>query len=308
MVSDDTEHARFTAQALIRSQGDPKRFEQTLAWSFRWWLLGLPAGIGFATLRSIIRLWFGIPPARSGAHSAGNGPAMRSPVLGVTFGKSPARLNEYVYRSTRMTHNDLKAFLGALTAAVAAHVSASGREIDPKEFPTILAAYMDYDGTEECLRLVNEACISAGRGETTVTFTERIRGRIWDRQGVSGYIYHTVPCVIQTWLRHQRDYAGGIREIVEAGGDTDTTAAILGGIIGAGVGKEGIPADWLRGIIEWPRSMAWMERLGRELAKATAGDVQARSPRYLVPGLAVRNAVFMSVVLLHGLRRLLPPY
>jgi ADP-ribosylglycohydrolase len=61
MVSDDTEHACFVAQAIIRSKGDVEEFQNQLARSLRWWLLGLPAGIGFATLRSIIKLWFGIP-------------------------------------------------------------------------------------------------------------------------------------------------------------------------------------------------------------------------------------------------------
>ena len=37
MVSDDTEHACFTAQAMIGAQGDPDRFERHIAWSLRWW-------------------------------------------------------------------------------------------------------------------------------------------------------------------------------------------------------------------------------------------------------------------------------
>jgi ADP-ribosylglycohydrolase len=31
---------------------------------------------------------------------------------------------------------------------------------------------------------------------------------------------------------------------VEAGGDVDTTAAIVGGIVAAAVGRAGIPPDW----------------------------------------------------------------
>src|SRR5215212_8885578 len=46
MVSDDTEHACLTAQALLISAGDPDRFERSLAWRLRWWLLALPAGVG----------------------------------------------------------------------------------------------------------------------------------------------------------------------------------------------------------------------------------------------------------------------
>ena len=304
MVSDDTEHACFVAQAIIRSQADPDRFEKALSWSLRWWLLGLPAGIGFATLRSIIRLWSGIPPARSGVLSAGNGPAMRSPVLGVAFGDTPAKLREYVHRSTRMTHSDPKAHLGALTAAVAAYISASGRVVEPQEFPRILEGYLSGPGADECLQFMRGACDSAASAERTASFA----ANTGSRNGLSGYIYHTVPCVIQTWLRRQTDFAGGVREIIEAGGDTDTAAAILGGIIGAGVGKDGIPLDLLQGIVEWPRSMVWMEDLGQELGMSLKGEKNVRPPQYAVPGLVLRNTLFTVVVLAHGLRRLLPPY
>ena len=98
----------------------------------------------------------------------------------------------------------------------------------------------------------------------------------------------------------------GILEIVYAGGDTDTTGAILGAIIGARVGKKGIPENWLKGIVEWPRTLTWMERLGKRLAS------RHPSPSDSVPfpalGCLPRNAFFALVVLLHGCRRLLPPY
>ena len=49
MVSDDTEHTCFVAEALILAHSDPNQFEKILARSLRWWLIGLPAGVGFAT-------------------------------------------------------------------------------------------------------------------------------------------------------------------------------------------------------------------------------------------------------------------
>ena len=54
MISDDTEHTLFVAQALLAHPNDPAAFQRCLAWKLRLWLLGLPAGIGFATLRSIL--------------------------------------------------------------------------------------------------------------------------------------------------------------------------------------------------------------------------------------------------------------
>src|SRR5205814_2160234 len=46
LISDDTEHACMTAQALLASQGEPKRFARSLAWRLRGWFLTLPGGVG----------------------------------------------------------------------------------------------------------------------------------------------------------------------------------------------------------------------------------------------------------------------
>ena len=81
MVSDDTEHATMAVQAYIRSAGQPEKFQQALQSHLRWWLARLPAGIGLATLRSIVKMWFRLP--ETGVFSAGNGGAMRVAVLGV---------------------------------------------------------------------------------------------------------------------------------------------------------------------------------------------------------------------------------
>ena len=114
--------------------------------------------------------------------------------------------------------------------------------------------------------------------------------------------------MIQVWLRYQQDYFNGVREIICLGGDTDTTAAILGGIIGASVGKGGIPRKWLKDIWDFPRTIKWMEALGARLATTCAKEIK-QSPLplaiYLIP---LRNLIFLAIVLIHFVRRLFPPY
>src|SRR5262245_61970089 len=85
MCSDDTEHACMTARAILARPDDAAAFARALGWKLRWWLLGMPAGVGLATLRAILRLWIGVPPDHSGVTSAGNGPAMRAAVIGAYF-------------------------------------------------------------------------------------------------------------------------------------------------------------------------------------------------------------------------------
>ena len=82
MISDATEHTCLVAQSLIAAGSDVEAFTYQLGGRLRWWFASLPAGLGRATLRSCLKLWFGVPPNRSGVFSAGNGPAMRSAIFG----------------------------------------------------------------------------------------------------------------------------------------------------------------------------------------------------------------------------------
>ena len=115
--------------------------------------------------------------------------------------------------------------------------------------------------------------------------------------------------MLQVLFKHGDDFEAGLQELIRAGGDTDTAGAIYGGIVGARAGRQVIPDAWLDGIIEWPRTVSWIERLGVTLASALdekTGKVGV--PVCSVPGLLLRNLVFLVTVLAHGLRRMLPPY
>jgi ADP-ribosylglycohydrolase len=304
MVSDDTEHTIYVVRALVTSKFNPDQFERHLARSLRWWLAGLPAGVGFATLRAVFKLWLGVPPDRSGVFSAGNGPAMRSAILGIAFGEDAEILSDWVLRCTRITHSDPKAFFGAFTVALAAHLSSQLKNVSSQHFIHIISTSLAKYESSEFVKLVSEAVNSAQLNQSVGDFAESLGSR----NGISGYMYHTVPCVIQTWLRYQNDFAGGLQEILCAGGDTDTSGAILGAILGARVGKEGIPEEWRTRIVEWPRTITWMEELGNCLAASLNGDMSTKCPDYFVPGVVLRNLFFLMVVLFHGVRRLAPPY
>lgn len=109
MISGDTEQTCLVAAALAASGGDVSRFRRELASSLRWWLAAAPPAVGFATLRACLRLCLGFSPERSGVFSAGNGPAMRSALIGVRHGDDPRRMRELVRACTRITHTDPKA-------------------------------------------------------------------------------------------------------------------------------------------------------------------------------------------------------
>lgn len=304
MTSDDTEHAAMAAESLITSAGEPVKFQREMARRLKVWLLTLPAGLGLATLKSSIKLLCGISPEKSGVRSAGNGPAMRSPIIGVLYGDEPEKMKELVTISTRMTHTDERAVTGAVAAAIAAYLASRRKdEISVDEFrkclKTVLPS-MDCEFTA----LLDKMSESIRADQNAVGFALSLGFS----RGISGYIYNTVVMVLHCWLRNQHDFESGISEIIECGGDTDTTAAILGAILGARVGKDGIPPHMLSHLMEWPRTVQSMENLASTAyISAVTGEI-ATPPPLPFAGFLARNLFFLIVVLLHEFRRMLPPY
>ncbi|WP_047813583.1 ADP-ribosylglycohydrolase family protein [Rhodopirellula islandica] len=302
MVSDDTEHTCMVAQSLIEARGDVDVFTNRFASRLRWWILALPAGVGKATARSGIKLWLGAKPENAGVFSAGNGPAMRAAIFGAAIDEMSPML-EMVRASSRLTHSDPKAEYGAIAVALAAKHSRQHPTINANQWLDQVVDAVGEAGTE-LIELLQKAIDSVGERESTNTFADSLGlGK-----GITGYTYHTVPVAIYAWLSHPKDLRQAVTEMIRCGGDADTTAAIVGGIVGTGVGREGIPAEWIHGICEWPRSTVWMERLGASLSGCLAGDASARTPTVNPIAVLLRNLFFLVVVLFHGFRRLAPPY
>ena len=310
MCSDDTEHTVMVAQSLVetagfaRGNGDADVFRSDLAWRLRWWLLGLPAGIGLATLRGILKLWLFLPPRWQGAFSAGNGPAMRSALIGVFWDSEPELMQWHVEASTRLTHSDPKATQAALAVAVAAARSAqSGGRVEATAFAQEMRALLGAEGAE-LAALIDRVAHSVRDGQPTQVFASELGLE----RGVTGYAFHTVPVALHAWLAHPADYREAVLAVIRCGGDTDTVAAITGAIAGAGCGRDGLPAQWLSHLVEWPRTVPWMEQLARRLADTRVDFTSYGQPPVSVVAVLSRNLFFMLVVLAHGFRRMLPPY
>ena len=305
-VSDDTEHTCMLAQALIVSIGHgperfPQKFAASFAWRLRFWFLGLPAGIGLATGRAIVKLWLGFPARLSGVRSAGNGPAMRSALLGVCF-DDRAALKAAVRASTEVTHRHPDAFDGALLVALAAQVAASGELVTPARFLAMARAHLEVGSA--LLGDLNRVVASVEAGQDAATFIQELGCK----RGVTGYIRHTVPAVMHVWLTSQDNFEQAVLRTIHLGGDTDTCAAIVGAIVGARVGEAGIPARWREQLREWPRTVPWIRALGERVSTHVGNRTNGKALGLNLLAVMLRNVVFLVVVLLHGFRRLAPPY
>lgn len=279
MISDDTEHACLTVLAWHDAGGDVDAFGPALARRLRWWLLALPPATGLATGRAIVRLWLGWPPERSGGDSAGNGPLMRAPVLGL-LARDDAELCLLVRSSTRMTHRDARAEAAALLLARWLR----GRALDD------LLDTLDDDALRE------RSALAAALARAGASVAE-LRASLGFEAGVSGFVGDTLPALIFCVLRWPGDAAAAIEAALRLGGDTDSVAALVAALV---VGRgAALPHAWLAGVIDRPLGVAWIERLVAAVA------ARRRPPRLAFAACLVRNLAMLAIVLAHGFGRLL---
>ena len=307
MMSDDTEHTLFAAQCLARFPNHVHKFRACLAWQFRWWFLSLPPGIGLATARAILKLLIGFPPTSSGVYSAGNGPAMRAAIIGAACYRNLEQLVATIAASTRITHTDSRALTGATAVALAAAYAMR----NVTEVPSVqrnvelLHHWRQLDPEDaEWQKLLTQMAVGLEQNLTVAKFAHSLGLT----QGVSGYIYHTVPVALYAWLHHYGDFIASITSVLELGGDTDTVGAITGALAGMVIGERGIPPAWINGIVDWPRSPTLLRRVADVLAKVVDGQIKNLTweVAYFYPAVLIRNLLFLGIVLVHGICRYLP--
>ncbi len=298
MVSDDTDHTIFVSQSLLACERDLNKFRKGLARKLKLWLLCFPAGVGFATLRSILKLWIGISPAYSGVYSAGNGAAMRSAPIGAYFSDDPERMRKFVKASTLITHSDPKAFIGAYAVSIITAFSIRESLNERPSLQQFSALLMSVSDSPEWQNIVRSMIDAINQNYNV----ERYATHLGLGNGVSGYVYHTVPVSLFTWYHHFGNFEDAITSVIMCGGDTDTLAAITGGMMGAVTGVGGIPKKWLQGIIDYPHGISFIIELGKDLSENRSQSIK------FSPLLFFRGILFTMIVLAHGLRRVFPPY
>ncbi|MGH3242540.1 MAG: ADP-ribosylglycohydrolase family protein [Spirillospora sp.] len=170
-----------------------------------------------------------------GSGSWGNGAAMRVAPLGAFFADDPAEAARQAELSATVTHTHPEAVAGAIAVAVAAAYAAGGHHKPGPFIDGILEhvpAGKVHDGIREARRLLTvrdpeTAAYFLGNGSTVAA-------------------HDTVPFTVWAAAHHLADYEKAFWTTASAGGDVDTTCAIVGGIIAAGLDPGELPGAWRR--------------------------------------------------------------
>ncbi|MFI6170538.1 ADP-ribosylglycohydrolase family protein [Nocardia sp. NPDC051052] len=188
------------------------------------------------------RPWAEAAGAAFGGGSWGNGAAMRVAPLGAYFADDPDRAATEAALSAEVTHRHPEAIVGAMVIAVAAAHAAATRETGctPIELLRSVEPYLVDGRTADGIRRARKLL---GRPAAEAAY------ELGNGAAVSAQ--DTVPFTLWAAATFLTDYPAAITACVEAGGDADTTAAIVGGIVAAhtGIGHQpnirGIPEQWL---------------------------------------------------------------
>ncbi len=172
--------------------------------------------------------------------SMGNGSAMRVAPVGAWFAESDfATVVSEAKKSAEVTHRHPEGIAGAIAVGLAAAVAWQQRQtpramVAPAIFETLLEHVPEGETRAGILKA------SQLDRETDPEHAAKILGN-----GTLVTCQDTVPYVIWSACRRLDDYVEAILDTLAGGGDTDTTCAMVGGIVALHAGRENLPSAWL---------------------------------------------------------------
>ncbi len=166
------------------------------------------------------------------AASKGSGTAMRAAAIGLLYQHDVARLREVAIATSLITHRHPAAIAASVGAATLVKLALDGAPVE-----SYLRALMDFtDGLSDEF---DGAILRVGH---TLGWTDE-RGAL-KHIGAGWTGDEAVALALYCVLRYPDDYAGAVRCAVNHDGDSDTVGCIVGGMMGARLGLDAIPADW----------------------------------------------------------------
>ncbi len=304
IYSDDTQLMLINAQALLKSRSDAKSFRRIFQRRLKWYPFSLPIGAGRATLMAAAKCWLRTLQLPSGVKSAGNGAASRAVFTALAIHGTGHRLSRWVEESTKLTHAHPLAIDGCQVFACLADYGATCKDGKFRCEEALQKAIETSSQPEIKDKLVElSGFLEARRGPSAVA-----RHFNWSC-GISGFIVPTTIMATYCFLRYPNNFRRAVESAVLLGGDSDSVAAIVGGLVGAHVGVSNIPADLIQRLGGYPQGVTWIEKMADRMSHWPHGldDLHSAPAQPSDPlGQLLRNSLTIPLVLLHVFLRL--PY
>jgi len=230
---DDAAMALLLGESLLASKG----FDANDV-ARRWvkWMKVDGRGIGVTTKRALTLIDRGKEPFEAGrlanqenpGRSAGNGSVMRCIPVALRYHDDPDRLIRVSTQQAAITHADERCTWGAAAVNLAARELLHGN------------IYF----VDEVMHRIGDRAPRVLRDAIHRVPRERESDLPIARAGEGGYVVHCVE--IAFWfVTHDRSLEEALIALAQAGGDTDTNAAVAGALLGARYGDIALPPRWI---------------------------------------------------------------
>jgi ADP-ribosylglycohydrolase len=143
-----------------------------------------------------------------------------------------------------ITHNDPRAWIAAFATGMMIVFAARGHCQSEESRTACVLEIARYVEQFEDFCVANPHDRVLAELMRQVAFPHHNADYVLEKYGSKFTVIETLPFTIATFMRHPLDFRAGVLEAINAGGDTDTNASIVGAMIGANVGAENIPLEW----------------------------------------------------------------
>jgi ADP-ribosylglycohydrolase len=260
--SDDSSLTFCLAEALTNDFDLNTIGQNFVKWRYNnyWTPRGNVFDIGIATQQAIDRLANGERPDLAGGFdvsSNGNGSLMRiSPLLFYLLDKSINERYEITKKVSSITHGHIRSVIACF------YYLEFARQLFEQKNKFEIYKNLQTD--------ITNYLITLSINQTEVALFDRllkhdIHKLTEENIFSSGYVLHTLEASIWCLLTTE-NYKDAVLKAVNLGEDTDTTAAVTGGLAGLLYGIDNIPTNWLKQIAKYDDILNLAERLGEKFA------------------------------------------
>lgn len=195
------------------------------------------------------------------AVSKGCGSAMRAAPIGYLYQHDPVRLREVAHAVGFATHQHPAADAAAIAAAYLVKLALDG--VHPTDFSHLTMEFVQGISDE-----FDYAVLRANHpvGWTDTDAAIRHIGQGWVGE-------EAVALSLYCCIKHPNDYVAAVRLAANIDGDSDSIACIVGGILGARLGPNAIPPDWIARL----ERRAELEQLAKGLSEKKLEPHRERS-------------------------------
>jgi ADP-ribosyl-[dinitrogen reductase] hydrolase len=254
-LTDDTQLTLATCESIVEcGRIDPEHLASNF---LRWFVEGRIQGIGASTLKAMRDLASGTHWALAGnrgEYAAGNGAAMRIAPLAFLLDPASPEDRTVIRDVCRITHHNDEAYIGALAVVLALRSVITGSWFEDRSFLGVVQSSLPDSAVRDRIEELFPLQIPAA--EVASLF------------GASGFVVDTVPLALycsQSISAHPLPVV--LARTIEAGGDTDTIASIVGQLAGAVLGASGIPREHLANVSGVEEVVHISERFAEFVAK-----------------------------------------